>query len=429
MFTVLAAVGLAGCSETPKPPLPGERVAVLTGAGQLRPDPAVAAIAPEIPAPAGFAEWPQAGGNVDHEGGHAPLSATPQIAWRADAGSGSSGARLLLAQPVVAAGRVFVVDADYDVTAFDAQTGRRAWSVSARSRTESDDVRGGGIAFAEGRVFVSTGYGELIALDAADGREVWRSRIRSPARSAPTVVGGRVMVVTLDNLLVAVAASNGEPRWDVAGIRETAGLVGGAAPASDGSVVVAPFSSGDVIAIRLESGRQVWNDSLASVRRGTAVSALADIIGHPVISRGLVIAISHGGRMVAIDARTGNRAWEQDFGGVDTPWVVGGEVFVLTTASEVVALTRRQGQVRWISQMPRFERPDRRDTAIGWTGPVLAGGRLWLASSRSELVGLDPTNGSVGTRIPLPGPVRISPVVAGGTMYVLTDGGELVALR
>jgi len=194
-------------------------------------------------------------------------------------------------------------------------------------------------------------------------------------------------------------------------------------------VVVAPFSSGDVIAIRLENGRQVWNDSLASVRRGTAVSALADIIGHPVISRGLVIVISHGGRMVAIDARTGNRAWEQDFGGVDTPWVVGDEIFVLSSTPELVALTRRQGQIRWIAPLPRFDRPDRRENPIDWTGPVMAGGRLWLANTRGELVGLNPADGSVATRVPLPGPVRISPVVAGGTMYVLTDGGELVALR
>ncbi len=426
---IVAALALAACGEATKPPLPGERVAVLTASGQLRPDPAIAGTPPAIPAPAGFAEWPQPGGSADHEGGNAPLAADPRIAWRASAGTGSSGARLLLAQPVVAAGRAFVVDSDYDVAAFDAQTGRRVWTASAASRTESDDVRGGGIAFADGRVFVSTGYAEIVALDAANGREVWRTRIRGPARSAPTIAGGRVHVVTLDNILVAVSAANGEARWDVPGLRETAGLVGGAAPAADATTVIAPYSSGDIIAIRGESGCQIWNDSLAGVRRGTAVSALADIMGLPVLSRGLVVAVSHGGRMVAIDARTGNRAWEQDFGGVDTPWVVGDEIFVLSSTPEVVALTRRQGQIRWIAPLARFERPDRRENPIDWTGPVLAGGRLWLANTRNELVGLDPANGSVAAQVPLPGPVRISPVVAGGTMYVLTDGGELVALR
>ena len=135
------------------------------------------------------------------------------------------------------------------------------------------------------------------------------------------------------------------------------------------------------------------------------------------------------GRMVGIDERTGGRAWEQEIGGVDTPWVAGDFIFVLTNDNEVIALTRQSGRVRWVAPLARYEDPRDRSGPIIWTGPVLAGGRLWLANSIGELVALSPEDGREQQRFDLPDGAFISPVVAGGTLYVLTNDGTLVAYR
>jgi outer membrane protein assembly factor BamB len=428
-----AALLLSGCSgwfgDDEPPPLPGTRIAVLDLARGLEPDPALAAVPVSLPPPSAVAEWTQPGGTPSHLVGHPALSATPSVAWRASIGSGSGGGRALLAQPVVAGGRVFAMDSDYRVTALDAATGRAAWSASAFPADESGAARGGGLAVAGGRVFATTGFGEAMAFDAATGAQAWRRRLPGPARSAPTAVDGRVFATTLDNQAVALDAATGEVIWSHTGIFETAGLLGGAAPAVGAGVAVLPFSSGDLVALRVENGRTVWTDSLTGVRRGAALSQLADIVGHPVIADGLVVAVGHGGRMAAVEPRTGGRAWELELGGVQTPWVAGDAVFVVTTGARLVALTLREGRVRWTTQLAAYADPERRGDRIAWAGPVLAGGRLWLANTRSELVAVDPETGDVLSSQPLPGPVAIQPAVAGGTMYVLTDGGELVALR
>jgi len=148
-----------------------------------------------------------------------------------------------------------------------------------------------------------------------------------------------------------------------------------------------------------------------------------------VIDQGLAFAISHSGRMAAIDIRTGTRAWEQGIGGVDMPWVAGEFVYVLTNENQVVCLTRRGGRIRWVRDLPQFEDADDKDDPIKWTGPVLAGDRLLISGSHGEAWSLSPYTGKVLGRLDLSSAAYLPPVVAGGTVYFLTEDGDLIAMR
>jgi outer membrane protein assembly factor BamB len=64
-----------------------------------------------------------------------------------------------------------------------------------------------------------------------------------------------------------------------------------------------------------------------------------------------------------------------------------------------------------------------------WTGPVLAGSRLFIANSEGEGLAVSPLTGEIDSRVRLPGAVFVPPVVANRIIYVLTDNGDLVALR
>ena len=52
--------------------------------------------------------------------------------------------------------------------------------------------------------------------------------------------------------------------WSHNGIPETAGLLGGASPAVEGEIVIVAYTSGELFALRVENGRAVWSDNLAS---------------------------------------------------------------------------------------------------------------------------------------------------------------------
>ena len=419
------AAFLAACDSMPewlgsieKPPLPGERISVIALQRTLVPDPDIADLDVRLPKPYANADWPQDGGDPSHAMHHLAAGENVGELWRQDAGAGSDDLRRLLASPVVANGLVFVFDAEGRVSAFDAASGAARWSYSVVPKGEEEGAIGGGLAVESGILYIASGYGEVIALEAATGAEFWRHRIGVPLRGAPTVSAGRVFVISHDNQLWALSAIDGQLQWSHVGIAENAGLLGASSPAVQGDLVVAPYSSGELFALRVENGRIAWAYALTRAGRMTA----------PVIDRGRVYAVSHAGRMVAIDLRSGGRVWEQDIASVQSPWVAGDFLFVVTLEGQVVCLSRLDGRVRWVRQLARYEDEEEREP-IRWSGPLLVGDRLVVTSSAGTAVAVSPYTGLVLGSLDMSVPVSIPPVVANGTLFFLTDDANLIAYR
>lgn len=427
----LLAVALAGCGwfEKKKEPLPGERVSVLVHQRTLNPDPELAGSQILLPEPTPNPDWPQAGGYPNHAMHHILIKDEPKRAWSASAGTGDSDYERIVSPPIIAEGRVYAMDARSRVSAFDAAKGERLWRVSLAPKSEDEGHIGGGLAYAYGRVYVTTGFAQAIALNAKDGKEVWRQTLPGPLRTPPTVHGGRVFVVTVDNQVFALDAETGTQQWNFAGITEPASILGGGSPAVDSGVVVVPFSSGELVALKVENGRVLWSDSLATARRTDQVSTLSHVRGRPVIDRGRVFALSHGGIMVAIDLRTGRRLWDRQIGGLESPWVAGDYIFVLTGDSEIVSLSRNDGRIYWIQELPRFEDEKKKKNPIQWTGPVLASDRLIIAGSHGFAIAVSPYDGSILGTEKMPEGVTVPPVVADGSIYFLANDADLVAYR
>ena len=419
--------GLFGNSEGDR--LPGERISILSLQQVSQPDPRIADLQVRLPRPRINADWPQAGGQPTHVMQHLSLSDDPQRIWSTDIGSGSGSLVRLLAPPVVGGGVVYTLDARGRVSALTTDRGQRIWRSDITPDGEGAGALGGGVALANGVLYASTGYGDVVAFDAATGVEQWRERIGIPLRGAPTISAGRLFVLTYDNQVFALDARDGGVLWTYVGIAETAGLIATASPAVDGGVVIAPLSSGELVSLRAADGRVLWSDTLARSGRVTALAELSNINGRPAIQDGVVYAVSHAGRMVAVDVNTGARVWTQNIAGVESPWIAGQFIYLITTDAEVLALSRRDGLIRWVTQLPRFRKPADRTGRITWSGPLLASDRLILVSSTGSAVAISPYTGELLGELKLPDGAMVAPVLANETLYVLTDDGDLVAYR
>jgi outer membrane protein assembly factor BamB len=444
MTRIAAALGIAGLlgacsavgdayddvfSSSPEQILPGQRIAILSLDRGLRPDPAVAEVPVQLPAPYVNRTWTHYGGNPEHAMYHLALGDSPQRAWTADVGEGSGDDRRLLAQPLVVDGVVYTMDSLATVSAYDAARGGLLWRNDLEPEDEDDGYFGGGIAYDAGRIYVSTGFARVFSLDAETGAAIWQQSLPAPIRAAPAAANGRVFVVTLDNQTIALSAETGTRLWSHSGLQEATGLVGGASPAVSGSTVIVPYSSGEIIGLLAENGRILWSESLSAMTRIDPLGDIAHIRGAPVIDRGVVFAISHSGRMIAVDLRRGVRAWEAALGGIEMPWVGGEFIFVLTNDAQLVCLTRREGRIRWVRPLARYAKPAKQEEPIHWAGPVLAGDRLIVAGSNQQALSISPYSGEVLGVIELPDSVFLAPVVADNSLYFLTEGGSLVALR
>lgn len=423
----------AGCStiedyfETSKDPLPGRREAVSAARRGLTIDPANTA-AITLPPPSPMPLWPQPGGGPTHAAGNIAISGL-NPAWRSSIGEGGGYRAKITSQPIVIPGRVVTMDSDGMVAAFDFDTGSRIW----RTDTQSDEDRstnvGGGVSFADGAVYASTGRAEVLALDAATGAIRWRTPLGAPARSAPTVADGRLLVITLDDRVQAFTAKTGERQWAYQASSAPTTLFGQAAPAVSDGIAVSGFGSGELVALRADSGALVWSDSLASGRGRNSLVDLSAVRALPVIQQGRVFAIGAGGLLVSLDVRSGRRLWEREVGGLQTPCLAGDWLFVQTLDQVLAAIGKNDGRIRWVRDLPRYTDPDRRKGPLFWTGPILVGGQLVLSGNNETAISVNPLTGVILGKSELRGPAAVAPVAAGGSVFFVTDDGTLQAFR
>jgi len=438
-LSLAALVSLSGCADSlagmslpPMPkitdlnpfaekqqPLPGKRVEIIQqeniatnlSAGDKQ---------VVLPPPRMNDSWSQPGGMPNNAPGHLALGSSVKVSWSADAGKGSSFYGKLTASPIVAEGRVFTLDAAGRVTAFNAASGGVSWTASLTPSNEKDQEGfGGGLAADGGRLYATTGYGLIVALDMGSGKKLWEKNVGSPVRTSPTASAERVFIVSREGLVYCLAGSDGSELWTYRGMPERASILANQSPAVDGDIVVVPYPSGDVVALRVNDGTPAWSDSLSRSRAASSLASMSDA-SRPAIDRGTVFAAGHAGRMIATAQRTGERLWSLNVPSIQQPAVAGENVFVVDTNGQLMAITRADGKIQWSTKLAGSK---------SWSGPVIAGNRLWLASATGSLVGVDAATGRVDTTQDLGAPVYTAPVVAGGRMYILTDKARLLSLN
>ena len=430
LMLALSGCGIFGGKGGPKTPTVGNRVPILSRIDSgARLDPALASVEVLLPPAEANVDWPQAGGTADKSYGHLALSENPQRVWSVNI-AGSSSKRRLAASPVIGGGMLFVMDTAGQVTAMDAASGAKVWKLDFRISGRTDNsVFGGGVSYDDGRVYITTGLGTVAAHNAKSGEEVWQTKPGGPLRGSPTVAFNSVYVMTQDNRIHALNTADGKLLWSESGSSGQTGVFGVAAPAAGQGTVIAGYSTGEVSAYRYENGRTLWSDALARTSISTQVGVLTDVDADPIIEAGRVYALGQGGRMAAYELVSGQRIWELNLAGISTPAVAGDWIFTLTDEGRLLCIARTSGKVRWITQLARFKNEEKRKNPIYWTGPVLAGGRLWLGNSRGELVSAAVTDGTLRTFDKLGSGVTLAPAVAGGVLYYLDDSGKISAYR
>lgn len=384
----------------------------------------------KLPPTRALASWTHRGGSPSHATLHAAFAAQPAVIWSAKIGQGNDRRHRISAAPVAADGRIFTLDSRATVTA-TSTAGATLWSRDLTPPTDrADDASGGGLALGGGRVFVTTGFGALSALDTASGELLWTQRLDAAVSGAPTVDGGLVYVMTRDNRAWAVDAENGRVKWQLEGFPPESGIVGAASPATGERLVVFPLSSGELVAALRRSGVRVWGSTISGRRKGRAYTGIVDVTGEPVVQDGVIYAGTSAGRTVAM-SMSGKRIWTAQEGSVNPVQVTGGAVFLVSDENRLVRLSAETGDVVWTVELPYYtkEKVRRRKAITANFGPVLAGGRLWVAGSDGILRGFDAADGSLTAQVEIPGGAATRPIVMDGVAYLVNASGQLLALR
>lgn len=436
------AVGVAGCNTVNKVnpfhksssknkvlASKGERIPLLAYNQTLEVSDALHGQEFYLPDAAPVEAWPQPGGQPGQWIDNMQAGAGFQVAWRVSFGEKSARGKHITAPPIAADGKVFVMDAQAGVFAFDAASGRKVWGVDLHPHVKRDkEAFGGGLAFANGKLYVTSGYRFVAAVDANTGAELWRTPVDTPIHGAPIVTDGRVMAINIDDEMQTFNADTGAADWTYQGLTEPARILKASSPAIAGDSVVAAFASGELVALRSANGNEAWTQVLSRANRTNALSEIRDIAGRPVVYKGDVFAGSHSGVFMAVDMRSGQPRWTLPVTTISTPWPAGDVVFIVSKSGDVICASRENGQVYWITELNKGVKK-RKNRAL-FNGPVLASGRLLVVSDKGDITALDPKTGAVQSSVKLSKEgSEIAPIAMNGTLYVVTDDAKLVAIR
>lgn len=384
-----------------------------------------------LPAMKNNSSWTQGTGTPSSRVVHPALRAGPQLAWSADIGEGDARKQRITADPVVSGGRVFTLDASALVTA-TSTTGATLWTRDLTPPNDGQtDATGGGLAVDGATLYVSIGFGKVSALDTSTGGIRWTQDLDATGSGAPTVYGDLVYFTSGDDTGWALRKTDGLVQWQTGTSPSVRNVLGAPPPAIVDDIAIMAFGSGEVRGLFRRGGLNRWNASVVGRRPGRALSSISDVTGAPVVSGKKVYVGNQSGRLAALESGSGARLWTAREGVIGPVWPAGDSVFALTDLNELVRLDAGDGRRIWGTPLPNFikDRPRRQVRVYAHHGPIIAGGRVIVASSDGQLRSFDPRNGALVGSVEIPGGASTAPVVAGSTLYVVSKSGKLHAFR
>ena len=433
-LALLAPLALAACDtiegwfETKKDLMKGTRESIGALRRGFTPDPTAAK--PAMPPAIRNATWPQAGGEPAHVMGNLELGASLKQAWTADLGEGGGKRRQILGRPVVANGIVYAMDSEATVSAWNLATGAKLWRVTTVPEDSRSSNIGGGLGWDNGVVYAVNGVADILALDDRTGAVKWRRAMQVAARSAPTIVGDRIFLTTIDSRLLALSTADGHDLWSYQANAAPTVLLGSPAPAVSNGLVVAGFGSGDLVTVRAETGSVVWTDNLGVARGKSTLADFVAIRGAPAILNGQIFVTGMGGLVIGADLLTGRRVWERRAASENGLYVAGDWIYLISTDQEAGAINLQDARIAWVVPLPRWENPEKKKDLITWFGPIAAGNRLIVTSTNKEMLSLNPATGETLDTVKLSDiPAPFPPIVADDTLLVVTNDGKLTAYR
>lgn len=420
-----ALVALSAC---------GEKETILQGAREsILPETAVA-IANSAPAlnlsgARTNASWTHRMGESDHSITHPALAARLNEVFAVQFGAAVGKGTRISADPIVAGGRVFVMDAASQVVALTTG-GQPIWTRALVPPYDTaTQASGGGIAYGDGKVFATSGFGELTAIDPATGRVLWTQDLDAPGGSAPTVRDGLVYIAARDGTAWAINTETGRIAWTLRGAPGVTSFGAGVGPAVTGDLAIMPFPGGELRAVFAKGGLARWSSVVAGGRTGYAATLFSDITADPVVSGNTVYAGNIAGRAAAVDLGNGETRWSIPMAAKGPMQPAGNSVFLVNDLNQLVRVSAATGDVIWQIDLPKYAETRRNNRYYAHFGPILAGGRLIVASSDGVLRQFDPRSGSLVGSYQLSAPAAALPAVAGGVLYVVTTDAKLHAFR
>jgi outer membrane protein assembly factor BamB len=333
-----------------------------------------------------------------------------QTAWKTQIGSGSG----LGFAPTIVGSAVYAATPDGSVAKVDLQTGGVVWRATVDKRLSAGVGSDGKITA------VVTREGTVVALDET-GQVKWRAQASSDVSVPPVVGYGVVVVRSGDYRVQAFNAETGDRIWSVQRPGPALALRAPARMIMLEGLVVTAIPGGKLLGINAVTGDVQWEGTVAVPRGSTDLERVIDVVGAPVVLGQVMCAVSYQGRIVCFDIAAGGRpAWFKDFSSLVGLTLDNRHVYTPSQTDVVTAFSLQNGAVVWSQEALSHRK---------LTSPAAVGAAVALGDFEGNVHFLAQDDGRMLARVSVGGGVIRSPLLATPQgVLVQTGDGALVML-
>lgn len=339
---------------------------------------------------------------------------------------------LIGATPIIAKGKIFAMGVNGIIKSYDIASKSIEWEndyfANATKKGLFDTFSGkylsGGLSFADGVVYGTAGLGVVVAINSNTGEVLWSAKLSSPSRSTPIKTSkGMVIIQTADNKTFALNEKNGAIIWTHIGVGEEISSLRTSAPVANDNAIIVQYSSGELYALSHDLGEEIWVESLASPLDVVVTdSHLHTVITSPTLDGNYVLAYGHDGAMGVFDIHNGKALWKKQLGIDKQFWVAGDLIFAVTINSQLIAVSKKDGGVKWLVNLNSLLKDDEK---ADWSSPMIINNLVVLVNTLGKMMIFDPNTGNNSGQVEIDKDVYLSPIVANGEMYTLSNNGEV----
>ncbi len=334
--------------------------------------------------------------------------------------------------PIIAENKLFAIGADGIITAYEIQTKQVLWQneffPTATKKGFFSLFSGvflnGGLLYSDGIIYATAGLAEIIAIDATEGRLLWSAKLSSPSRSTPLKTNNNILFVqTADNKTFALEAMTGKILWNHIGIGEEISSLRTSAPIASDDTVIIQYTSGELYALSVSTGEELWTENLASpIDAIVTDSHLHTVITSPTIDGNTVMAYGHDGVMGVFDIKTGKPFWKKQLGIDKQFWVAGELVYAVTIDSDLIAIHKKDGKVKWSVDLSELS-PEGIKTS--WSSPIVGDSKVIILNSQGSMFFFDMNTGANLETIAIEQDTYLAPIIANGELFTISNSGTI----
>lgn len=309
-------------------------------------------------------------------------------------------------QTPVSGNTLAVGSSDGTVALLDAASGRDIWRASAGAPLSAGVGSDGKVAA------VVTTANDVVAL--ADGKVLWRQKLPAQVYAAPLVAGARVFVLAADRSVTAFDGQTGRRLWAQQRPGEPLILRQAGVILAVGDTLVVG-QAGRLVGMNPINGSARWDAPIATPRGTNDIERLVDLVAGVSRLGDSVCVRAFQASVGCVNAARGAVQWTKPANAAVGVHGDDRHVYGTENDGKVVAWRRADGERAWTTDRLQYRT---------LTAPLALGRSVVVGDSTGLVHLLSREDGTPLNRLATDGsPIVAAPVLAGGTLVVVTRNG------